>query len=278
MSDISYNLQENSNNNHFDLATITLLSNVNCRAKLDTMSSLQNIKKKQHQTLRHDIRFYRKRIMSGFKDILTRKENRIISSRTISAFDVFVASLIEDFKVVDTRDIIQAELNDIDIETSEDNNDYNFNTNSNLVSNINNEKDKIINLDNKQDELNDKNGKEINDNQKDNKIMMIANKYLQNTKVIPVTLDKFLVKKPIDNPAIWDVKSHAIKQKDKHRPELKVNLRDTSLRTKGIVEKENITKKYEKEYELSSKNETKEDDERNRRKKIKQNIKKKNKE
>ena len=119
--------------------------------------------------------------------------------------------------------------------------------------------------------------------------MMNANKYLKNTKVIPVTWDKMIVKKPIENPVIWDVKSHAIKQKDKQRPEMKVNLRDTSLRTKGIAEKENIVKKYDKDVSIKQVvpepqpnkefegNNKSRDDGRDRRKKETENSKKKDK-
>ena len=44
------------------LATIALLTNVNCRARLETLDSVNDIRRRQRQQLRRDVRFYRKRI------------------------------------------------------------------------------------------------------------------------------------------------------------------------------------------------------------------------
>lgn len=209
--------QTQSHQTGFDMATLTLLANVNCRAKIETLDCLHDIKRKQRHNLRQEIRFYRKRIQSAFKDILFHKNQKqtnqndkeyasgsIISDKTYGAFDVFVANLIDDFKIADTNDIVQDDLS---------------------CCNPN----KIINAD-----LLDEEHADANANAK---LLEEANKHLNQTKQVSITWDRLIKKVPIENPPVWDARSKAEKEAQKQReklPDAKVNLREPELRTKGV--------------------------------------------
>jgi hypothetical protein len=222
-------MNDNSSNNvditPIDMATLTLLTNVNCRAKLESLEGLHNLKNKHKTQLKQDIKFYRKRIISGVKDILLKKKNESITDKTRNAFETFVTSLIDDFKVVDITDIVQDSLDGVDSDKS------NENENKNRLSE--NENNEIINE---------------------------ANDLLKNTKVIPVTMDKYVIKKQLDKKY---ARVPPLKQMfDSPTPENIINLREPSLRTKGIKKssKENMDKNYEdNKYEKNeNKNKTNE--------------------
>ena len=206
-------MNDSSSNNlditSIDMATLTFLTNVNCRAKLETLEGLHNLKNNHRTQLKQDIKFYRKRIMSGVKDILLRKKNSVITDKTKSAFDVFVASLIDDFKVDDTNDAVQTNLNDIHSDVSDDN--------PTNPTNPTNPNYKIINQ---------------------------ANELLKKTKVSNPTMDKFVIKKQLDE--CYAVATPQSKMFDTPPPNT-IDLREPSLRTKGIRKssKENVNKEYE---------------------------------
>ena len=232
-------MNDSSSNNlditSIDMATLTFLTNVNCRAKLETLEGLHNLKNNHKAKLKQDIKFYRKRIMSGVKDILLRKKNSVITDKTKSAFDVFVASLIDDFKVDDTNDVIQANLNDIDSTVSDENesNESNeFNINSELRENHKNHE-------NQSNQANQSNQENHN-----YKIINQANELLKKTKVSNPTMDKFVIKKQLDER--YAVATPQSKMFDTPPPNT-IDLREPSLRTKGIRKssKENVNKGYE---------------------------------
>lgn len=228
------NAQTQSHQTGFDMATLTLLANVNCRAKIETLDCLHDIKRKQRHNLRQEIRFYRKRIQSAFKDILFRKNQSqkqtnqndkeqssinmsIISDKTYGAFDVFVANLIDDFKIADTNDIVQDDLSCSGIHQAQDGCNPN----------------KIINA----DLLDDEHANVDADTDANAKLLEEANKHLNQTKQVSITWDRLIKKVPIENPPVWDVRSKAEKDAQKQReklPDAKVNLREPALRTKGV--------------------------------------------
>ena len=229
-------MNDSSSNNlditSIDMATLTFLTNVNCRAKLETLEGLHNLKNNHRTQLKQDIKFYRKRIMSGVKDILLRKKNSVITDKTKSAFDVFVASLIDDFKVDDTNDVIQANLNDIDSTVSDENesNESNeFNINSELRENYKNQSNQA---------------NQSNQENHNYKIINQANELLKKTKVSNPTMDKFVIKKQLDER--YAVATPQSKMFDTPPPNT-IDLREPSLRTKGIRKssKENVNKEYE---------------------------------
>lgn len=199
---------------NMNLATIALLTNVNCRAKLETLDCLNDIKRKQREQMRHEIRFYRKRIMTIFKDILMRKTNPVVTERTKCAFDSFVRVLIDDMKMSDTLDIIQSGLEDENISEGENENDA-------------------------------KSSKEnmLSAQQNTDKIITDANGFLSATRTAPNTLDKYVVRKTMD----INIPKAKHSQMNETAPTTKVNLKEPSLRTKGVPpKKENVYKDYDK--------------------------------
>ena len=66
---------------------------------------------------RKDKKFYRKRILSLTKDLLTKEESEIVVSPDIKcAFDNLVKTCINYFKILDRNDIIQEDYNGFDEE------------------------------------------------------------------------------------------------------------------------------------------------------------------
>ena len=156
-----------------------------------------------------DIKFYRKRIYYLTKEMLLSKEQTMpVLPEVKNAFDNYVKTCINYFKVIDRNDIIQEDYTEF----------------ANNLDNIN----ESIEL-NKLDELN---------NLDENNILTVdqqdANNYLmRQIKIQKNSLDSF-VKKKINNP------KEIILPKQKN-----INLKDPILKNKGIVKKKNITNKYE---------------------------------
>jgi hypothetical protein len=70
------------------------------------------------KTIRKDKKFYRRRIVSLTKDLLYKEESEIIVSPDIKyAFDNFIKTCINYFKLLDTNDIIQKDYNEFDSDT-----------------------------------------------------------------------------------------------------------------------------------------------------------------
>jgi hypothetical protein len=170
--------------------------------------------------MRRDVRFYRKRIAAVFKDLLSRRENLIVNERVQCAFDELVRVVIDELRMSDTSDIIQTEL------TAEGT-------------------DEIHNCD-------DRGGNE-SDGQKSShlarntdKVITYANELLTATKTAPATMDRFVIKKSIDEPEIKSVQKRHEQIRNK-APISKVDLKEPGLRTKGLpVKKENVNSSYEK--------------------------------
>lgn len=205
-------------------ATIALLTNPSCRARLEALDSLNDIKRRQRQKMKQDIRFYRKRILTVFKDILMKRSNPLITDRVQCAFDEFARVLIDGLKMNDTADIIQTELID-DEETNE--------TNENGTCLIGEDCDDSI---------------QDNESANTDKLISYANEFLTSSKTQPVTIDKFVIKRQIDEPFPKSMKTKHNEMRNK-APSSKVNLKEPSLRTKGVktasVKKENVITNYD---------------------------------
>lgn len=231
-------MNDSSSNNlsitPIDMATLTLLTNVNSRAKLETLEGLHNLKNRHKLQLKKDVKFYRKRIISGVKDILLRKKNDVITDKTRNAFDVFVASLIDDFKVTDTKDMIQSSLTGINSDSENENEDNKEHLHDNKNENA-------INATSDTNTTSDTNATSDNSY----KIINQANDLLKKTKTTAPTMDRFVIKKQLDER--YAVATPQSKMFDTPPPNT-IDLREPSLRTKGIRKssKENVNKDYEK--------------------------------
>lgn len=222
------------------LATIALLTNVNCRARLETLESMNDIRRRQRQKMRRDVRFYRKRIMAAFKDLLLRRDSMASSERVQHAFDEFVRVIIEELRMSDTSDIIQSDLNDgSDQEQETEDGHQHHDRTGDIV---------------KQEEGTDDQGGNANQaGQKmmdlarsTDKVITYANELLTATKTAPATMDKFVIRKSIDIPEIKSVQRRHEQIKNTP-PVTKVDLKEPRLRTKGIPpKKENVNSSYDK--------------------------------
>ena len=206
------------------LATIALLTNVNCRARLETLDSVNDIRRRQRQQMRRDVRFYRKRISAVMKDLLLRRDNLHASERVQCAFDELVRVIIDELKMSDTSDIIQTELQ---------------------VDGSDSDRDRERECTHKEEnEPSGQNSSVLARNT--DKVITYANELLTATKTAPATMDKFVIKKSIDEPEIKSMQKRHDQIRNK-APITKVDLREPTLRTKGVpAKKENVNSSYEK--------------------------------
>lgn len=192
-------VQRTQKHNGFDMATLTLLTNASCLGKLECLDSFAALKNKQKSQLRHDIRFYRKRLLSSFKDLLLRREEKQVSAKSQAAFEAFVTTLIEDYRVTDMTDSLQDQQSQEDGNTVEE-----------TITSLEDEQLKVTE----------------------------ANDLLLNTRNIPITLDKFVIRKKLEQPYPWNERARNAKQvQESPLQETRVNLEDPSLRTKGVSSK-----------------------------------------
>ena len=158
-----------------------------------------------------DVKFYRKRIYYLTKELLLSKEHESpLLPEVKNAFDNYIKTCINYFKIIDRNDIIQEDFKDI------------------LDGGID-----VINEIDEIDEINEiEEIEEVNKNIIINTPKSPDNFFMRQVK-IKNSLDDFIkVKK--NNP------KEIILPKQK-----KINLKDPSLKNKGIAKKKNITNKYE---------------------------------
>ena len=72
------------------------------------------MKQREKQINKEDLKFYRKRIFNLFKDIISSNPPEDLVPDVKYAYDTFVKSAIDYFKVVDNNDLLQEEYKDID--------------------------------------------------------------------------------------------------------------------------------------------------------------------
>jgi len=89
------------------------------------------MKQREKQINKEDLKFYRKRIFNLFKDIISNNLPNDLSPDVKYAYDTFIKSTINYFKVVDSNDLLQEEYKDIlNDEKSQDIQIEDTNTNS----------------------------------------------------------------------------------------------------------------------------------------------------
>lgn len=210
-----------------DIATLTLLTNPISRARIESLLINKNDVKQRHKELRHEVKFYRKRIFQALRELLIGKDiPEYIRKQTKDSWEILITSLINDFKTLDTKDIVQADF----AETA----DISLSQNINIISASDSER-----------------------------AIELANQQIMNTRTIPVTLDKYVIRKKTEQPYPWCARQTIVDE-----PQVKVDLKDKKLRTKGLKPKqkieqqsipmENLTTTYEKEDDAEKKDKTSE--------------------
>jgi hypothetical protein len=98
------------------------------------------MKQREKQINKEDMKFYRKRIFNLFKDIISNNPPQNLAPDVKYAYDTFIKSSIDYFKIVDNNDLLQEEYKDIgfpDHICNETDNDLSYNS-------INNEANKLL--------------------------------------------------------------------------------------------------------------------------------------
>jgi len=71
------------------------------------------MKQREKQINKEDLKFYRKRIFNLFKEIISNNLPQDLSPDVKYAYDTFIKSSIDYFKVIDNNDLLQQEYKDI---------------------------------------------------------------------------------------------------------------------------------------------------------------------
>lgn len=74
------------------------------------------MKQREKQISKEDFKFYRKRIFNLFKDIISNNASNDLTPDVKYAYDSFVKTTIDYFKVIDNNDLLQEEYNNIKTE------------------------------------------------------------------------------------------------------------------------------------------------------------------
>ena len=171
---------------------------------LMTKDQYEKMNKSKNERLisKNDRKFYRRRILNLTRNMLINKSPDNLFPDVKNSFDNFMKTCVGYFKVIDEIDIIQNEN-----------------------ENENNKEDLDINIDNFLDEATikelDKN--DVISIDEANSLM------LRSIKINNITMDKFLVKKT------------TVEKKQPNYPKQKnIDLKDPSLKNKGICKKNNI--------------------------------------
>ena len=80
------------------------------------------IKQREKQINKEDLKFYRKRILNLFKDIISNNFSGDLSPDVKYAYDSFIKTSIDYFKVVDNNDLLQEEYKNIKFDEEQLNN------------------------------------------------------------------------------------------------------------------------------------------------------------
>lgn len=71
------------------------------------------MRQREKQINREDLNFYRKRIFNLFKELISNNKPNDLSPDVKYAYDTFIKSTIDYFKVIDNNDLLQEEYKDI---------------------------------------------------------------------------------------------------------------------------------------------------------------------
>ena len=213
-------MNNNQNNINQSINQITIDCLIN-KEMYDNMISSSEVKKDNLK----EMKFYRKRIYDLAKRLLISKEDRESVTPDVNyAFSNFVKTSINYFKIIDKQDILQKDYEELE----EVVNNY---TNTNTNTNTFNEEDKE---------------EKEETNNYDTFIMKKIT--LPSEKLKMTTMDNFVIRK----------QSEEIKESIIYPQKREFNLKDESLKNKGIKkkvtkEKKNINNKYDKKNNQESK-------------------------
>lgn len=203
-----------------DLATLTLLTNgmYTKETKGRTSATINGILEGEKRELKKDMRFYRARINDVVKSILRNKQpnSHPISDNVRNAFDKFAKRLIEEFKMADTVDCIQGELDnkrDNKIEHCEDSGSG-TGTDTIMVENDDSNKDDIV-------------------DQRTIKSLSKIDLGISNYKTKPNTFDTLVTKVKREDNGVDTPKKREMRLMSE-APKPRVNLKDPSLRKKNL--------------------------------------------
>jgi len=72
------------------------------------------MRQREKQINKDDLNFYRKRIFNLFKEIISNNQPKDLASDVKYAYDTFIKSSIDYFKVIDNNDLLQEEYKDVE--------------------------------------------------------------------------------------------------------------------------------------------------------------------
>lgn len=72
------------------------------------------MKQREKQTNKLDLNFYRKRIFNLFKEIISNNPPKDLAPDVKYAYDTFIKSSIDYFKIIDNNDLLQEEYKDVE--------------------------------------------------------------------------------------------------------------------------------------------------------------------
>jgi len=85
---------------------------LDCLLNKETMGK-HVMKQREKQINKQDLQFYRKRIFNLFKEIISNNSPEDLSPDVKYAYDTFIKSSIDYFKVIDNNDLLQEEYKDM---------------------------------------------------------------------------------------------------------------------------------------------------------------------
>lgn len=94
------------NNSYINQITLDCLLNKEVMGK-------HVMKQREKQINKQELNFYRKRIFNLFKEIISNNNQNNISPDVKYAYDTFIKSSIDYFKIIDNNDLLQEEYKDI---------------------------------------------------------------------------------------------------------------------------------------------------------------------
>ena len=86
---------------------------LDCLLNKETMGK-HVMKQREKQMNKQDLQFYRKRIFNLFKEIISNNSPEDLSPDVKYAYDTFIKSSIDYFKVIDNNDLLQEEYKDME--------------------------------------------------------------------------------------------------------------------------------------------------------------------
>ncbi len=113
--DISNNNTIDSDSNKTNSVTLKYLTNPSYLLNKSNNLKLSKIENKSSES-----KFYRKRILAITKDLFKKEKRTNIENNIVDAFNEYCAILVQHFKMIDTKDILQDEYGNMDLNSGTD--------------------------------------------------------------------------------------------------------------------------------------------------------------